>query len=280
MPPVTRRVAVAVSVAVFLGGVPVAQATPLFGSSFTGAEGAVLYDLDPSAGQVANPNSAGIAYLVGIAFSPNGVLYGLSNAADPDDPNSLFTIDPDTGISQPVGATGLGNIIEGDLAFDPTTGIPYGLYNLDIGQRQLFTIDTQTGAATVIPGSLSGDASAVAFDSTGMLHVIDTSLQELLTVDKTTGATLTATSLSTALGSVAGMDVDPATGVFYVADGESGGTDALYTLDATTGELTEIGSTGLVDGLAGLAFLPEPTSLLLLAVGVVAMRARKRRRVF
>ena len=35
-----------------------------------------------------------------------------------------------------------------------------------------------------------------------------------------------------------GMDVDPATGTLYVADGESGGTDTLYTLDPSTGALT------------------------------------------
>ncbi len=166
-----------------------------------------------------------------------------------------------------VGSTGLDNISEGDLAFDRTTGSLYGMYHLAGGQRKLFTVDAATGAATALPNSLAGDPSAMTFDGTGNLYVIDTALAKLHTVNKTTGATLTTLSLSRSLGAVAGMAVDPATGIFYVADGDSGGTDHLYTLDPTTGLLTDIGPTGLANGLAGLAIVPEPASAVLLSAG-------------
>jgi DNA-binding beta-propeller fold protein YncE len=262
--------------ALFLvAAVPVA-ATPLTGNSFTGANGAVLYDIDPLTGHAGNPRSTGIDNLVGIAFSPDAHLYGLSNSAAASYANSLFRIDPDTGASELVGPTGLGSVTEGDLAFDRTTGSLYGFWNADQGQRQLFTLDTATGTATVIPGSLSGDPSAMAFAPDGTLYVLDTSLQKLLTVDRASGAILTTTDLSTSLGSTAGMDVHPATGVFYVADGQSGGTDRLYTLDPATGLLTDQGLLGLDTGLAGLAFLPEPGTLLLVMFAGAAMLRRKR----
>jgi len=279
MPSFGVKVTVLVWAALLLDGVATVQATPLFGNSFAGGAGAVLYDLDPVTGQATNPRSTGIDHLVGVAFSPGATLYGLSNSTAAQNPNSLFTINLTTGASQLVGATGLANVIEGDLAFDPTTGELYGIYNLDAAQRQLFTIDPATGQATVIPGSLSGDPSAMAFDETGMLYVIDTSLQELLAVDKTTGAISTIMPLNTALGSVAGMDVDPGTGTFYVADGGSDGTDTLYTLDPSTGELTEVGPLGPADGLAGLAFVPEPATLALITLGSVMILRRTRRSV-
>ena len=51
----------------------------------------------------------------------------------------------------------------------------------------------------------------------------------------------------------------------------------MYTLDTLTGELTEVGSLGLDTGLAGLAFVPEPATALLLGLAAVMGAARRRR---
>jgi DNA-binding beta-propeller fold protein YncE len=266
---------------VFLGADRVV-ATPLYGVSFGTSESAVLYDVDSATGAASNPRPVGAGHLVGIAWSPGGWLYGLTNSSAPANPNSLVTINPSTGASQVVGSTGLTTIIEGDLARDPTTGQLYGCYNLDTGRRQLFILNSQTGGATALPGSLSGDPSALAFSSDGTLYGIDTSLGELLTIDKISGTVLGYKTLNLALGSTAGMAIDPYTGVFYVADGESGGTDKLYTLNPATGLLTAVGPLGVADGLAGLAFVPEPGAAVLLGLGasLVVMRRRIGRRVF
>ncbi len=258
-----------------LGLVRTSTGTPLLGSGFSGPSGAVLYDVDPFSGSAGNPRSTGIDNLVGIALS-NGTLYGLNNSAAATDANSLFVINRATGQSQQIGATGLANISEGDLASDPTTGVLYGMYDVQAGARKLFTMNTSTAAATPLPSSLAGDPSAMAFNTSGTLFVLDTGLQRLVTVNKTTGATLSSVALSAALGATAGMSFDPASGALYVADGESGGTDRLYTLNTTTGVLSEIGSTGLANGLAGLSFVPEPSSLLLLMLGAGAVLARRR----
>ena len=254
-----------------------AWATPLCGVGFTSTQGSVLYQVNPQTGLASDPKPTGLDHLVGIAMGSGNVLYGLANATAPTQPNALVRINPATGASQLVGSTGLSNIVEGDLSYDQTTGTLYGMYQLTGSERKLFTLNTTTGAATTLPTSLSGDPSAMAFDGAGTLYAIDTALNKLLTVNKATGATLTSLSLSRSLGSAAGMAIDPLTGTFYVADGDSSGTDHLYTLNPTTGLLTDIGATGLTNGLAGLTFLPEPASLALMAAAA-ALLARRRTR--
>lgn len=256
-------------------------ATPLYGVSFGTSQDAMLYDVDAMTGVASNPRPVGLGHVVGIAWSPAGTLYGLTNSTAPQHPNSLVSIDPATGAAQVIGSTGLTTIVEGDLARDPTTGQLYGCYNLDAGRRQLFTLNLQTGAATAIPGSLSGDPSALTFGLDGTLYGIDTSLGELLTIDKVTGAVLSYAPLSLALGSTAGMAVDPLSGAFYVADGESGGTDKFYALNPETGVLTAVGLLGISDGLAGLTFVPEPGAVLMgLAASLLVLSKRRSRRVF
>jgi hypothetical protein len=249
----------------------------LLGNDFNG----VLYDVDATTGAAGNPRSTGVTTLVGISFGPDGVLYGLATFGS-NFPNSLVSIDPATGAATVIGDTGLDNIYEGDLDFDPTTGVLYGIQdaaNAPSPPRLLFTIDPSTGDATAV-GDVGGrgDLSAMAFDSSGTLFVLNTSDDELLTVNKSTAAIVSSVNLSLAIGALAGMDFHPATGTLYVVDGPPGGTNSLYTLNPATGALTFIGSTGLAQGLAGLAFLiPEPGSLSLAAIGAMAVFFRRRR---
>lgn len=263
--------------ALAMTGAGPASAGVMYGVSFASTEGSILYQVDPQSGLASNPKPTGLDHVVGIAFGSDGTLYGLTNATTPTHPNTLVRINSTTGAAQVVGSTGLDNMAEGDLAYDRTTDSLYGMYHLAGGQRKLFTVNASTGAATALPSSLAGDPSAMAFDAAGNLYVIDTALAKLHTVNKATGATLTTLSLSRSLGAVAGMAVDPATGIFYVADGDSGGTDHLYTLDPTTGLLTDIGPTGLANGLAGLAIVPEPASIVLLSAGVMWLGRRRSR---
>jgi hypothetical protein len=146
----------------------------------------------------------------------------------------------------------------------------------------LFTINTANGAATTVGplgNVLSGpvDFSALAFNATGTLFATDTARELLLTINKQTAATLTSVSLSVSLGAVAGMAFDPVSGVAYVADGNTGGTNNLYTLNTSTGVLTLVGGTGAAQGLAGLSFspaaVPEPSTVGLCLVGMLALAA-------
>jgi hypothetical protein len=260
---------------------PVARAQSLLGNSFDG----VLYDVNVATGAATNPRSVGTGAdsLTGIAFSPNGTLYGLTSFVG-SPANSLVSIDPVTGASTAIGFTGLA-VSEGDLAFDPTSGLLYGIQSVPGNDRELFTINVATGAGTVI-GTLGtlieDDFSAMTFAADGTLYMLGSGVPpgaaRLLTVNKATAATISSVSLSLDLGFAAGMDFHPATGALYVADGGlNDGTDSLYTLNPATGALTLIGPTGLADGLAGLAFVvPEPTGVGLALAGVVGLAMRRR----
>ena len=270
-PSLRRSILLAALTALLLPGAR-ARADVLLGSSDTGS----LYDVNTSTGAATNPRSTGINSLVGIAFRSDGALFGLTTFGGTPNPNALFSINPTTGASTLVGSTGLSNIFEGDLAFDPTSNTLYGLQNVPTaGVRDLFTINTSTGAASVV-GDLNrpaSDLSAMAFDVAGNLYVIDTANRLLLSVNKSTAAVTNSVLMSTQLGDAAGMAFSPTTGAAYVADGGTGGTNKLYTLNLTTGALTPVGGTGVSNGLAGLSFVPqqqpsvpEPSALALGAV--------------
>lgn len=261
---------------------PVACGQALLGNSFDG----FLYDISVATGAATNPRptGTGVDSLVGIDFAPDGTLYGLTTFVGMP-PNALVTIDPMLGTATTVGLTGLFNIAEGDLAFDPTTGTLLGLQNVP-ANRQLLTLDVATGAATVV-GDLGGltdlEPSAMAFGADGTLYVLETGAatsgpSTLLTVDKSTAAVTSSVTLSVDFGFTAGMDFHPVTGELYIADGGSReGADSLYLINPSTGATTLIGPTGLPDGLAGLAFvIPEPSCLGLALLGSVIGFANRR----
>ena len=266
---------------------PCLAATPLLGNSVasTGAP-ATLYDVDPATGAATNPRSLGVNSVVGITFGPGGTLYGLMTFAGTF-PNSLVRIDPVTGNTTVVGATGLDNVFEGDIAFNPATGLLYGLTDTAgaADRRNLFTMNPATGAATVV-GHIAGvsDPSALAFSPAGVLYMIDNRNggppDRLYRLDPSTAVTTAGVDLSSPLGSVSGMAFDPADGTLFLADGSTGGSDSLYTVDPSTGSMTRIGGTGPLapDGLGGLAFVPEPgPPATFLAAAALALARRRRR---
>ena len=266
-----RRLACVGLLTVILGSAP-SRAGSFLGNSF----GGVLYDVNTSTGAVTNPRGTGLDTLVGIASRSDGALFGLTSFQGTPVPNALYQIDPVSGASTLVGSTGLTNIFEGDLAFNPVNGSLFGIENVDsASNRSLFRIDVTTGVATIV-GNISapnGDLSAMAFDASGRLFVIDTGNAMLLNVDPTTAGINSSVSLSMQLGARGGMAFDPTTGTGYVADGGNGGTNSLYTIDISTGVLTLVGPTGIPSGLAGLTFsplattvIPEPPAGLLAAI--------------
>jgi len=83
--------------------------------------------------------------LNGLTFdSCNNQMYGIGNIDD------LFLVDYETGITDLVGSGGIGQTMI-DIAFD-ADGILYGWDVKFSGESYLYTIDTETGEATVVGG--------------------------------------------------------------------------------------------------------------------------------
>ena len=145
--------------------------------------------------------------------------------------SNLYTLDPTTGAQiATIGSVGFS--VRG-LAFDTQTGILYGSTS---GTSNLITINTTTGAGTLV-NAFSQTLQPITTDpTTNTLYGWSTATSSLYTVDKiTAAATLVgASGLSTA---GAGLAADPAGTIFLAGNGNDG---PLYTIDKTTGAATFI----------------------------------------
>jgi DNA-binding beta-propeller fold protein YncE len=270
-----------------------APAVRLVGVSFTDG---LVYDVAATTGAATNPRSV-VVYNDECPAPPGCAVEHSSGIEILADGSFLFApVETANQLkSHLVNAGGIGTALvfgpssvplgqqigEGDLALDPLTGDLYafGLTNLTIPFLLLRIEPGANGWAdptTTVVGPLStGDVSAMAFDAAGTLYAIDTDADALVTIDPTNAHTLGSVALSESLGALAGMDFDPATGTLWVADGGTGGRDALFTLDPATGVLDEVGPLGLANGLSGLA-VPEPDAT---AAGILALAALAHRRI-
>jgi len=159
--------------------------------------------------------------------------FGVDGDASPD---ILFSVDLATGLATNIG-TGLGGQftdVEG-LAFDPTTGILYGVD--DVG-NELLTINTTTGIGTLVgPLGVSVTNPGLAISPGGVGFLAESSgTDELFSIVLGTGA-------ATLVGAM-GFDIDGITFLGNTLFGVDPGTDALYTLNTSTGAATLVGALG------------------------------------
>ena len=139
-----------------------------------------LVSIDSCTGLGTKLNTAASGVTLGaIAFTSNGALYGVNS--------SLYSIDPATGAPTLIGATGLTNFA--GLAVDPASGT---LYGVELSTSNLVTLNTATGAATVI-GALNpgqGIVGDITFDPAGTLvgSAFGSAGDLLFDINKTTAA--------------------------------------------------------------------------------------------
>ena len=114
-------------------------------------------------------------FVMGMTFSPDGVLYaaGDSTFGPPPSPtfNSLYTVDLATGLATRVGSFGVGASFSEfimSFSFDPE-GDMYGA-----SMMSLYKIDRTTGAATkVLDFKGASSVMGIAFDKKGRLYASD-----------------------------------------------------------------------------------------------------------
>lgn len=168
------------------------------------------------------------------------------------DANMLVAIDTATGTVTPIGSSfPTGAHSWTGAAGDPTSGQLYGA-SCDITQTGIYTIDVNTGTATLI--GTTSDAPCligIAINAAGEMYGFDIVTDSLYRVDKTNGTATMIGSLGFDANFSQGMDFDEDSGTLYLAAYNNGtASGELRVADTTTGNTTLVGffgGTGLVE---------------------------------
>jgi hypothetical protein len=246
----------------------------------TGGDGTGLYITDSTTGSSTLVGLFGYSAVYGNAFNPSGQLYAM---VDSYYPSTLATVNLNTGAATPVGApTGISNLM--GIAFTPGGT----LYAASWDTNSLYTLDTGTGAATLV-GSLGmpGQVMDLSWDyQNGTMYAIAS--------EGPNGSLLYAVNLITGAGTlvtnIPGDDclmglINDSAGNFLATDWCSGNSP-LYKIDPATGNLTTLGLTGIGAPMGGDIFgsgggggggtTPEPATIVTLGTGLVGLLLRKR----
>jgi len=233
----------------------------------------VVYSIDSATG-TATPlvSTTFESAIVGLEYL-NGTVY-VSDIKIGDDYH-FGSIDLGTGAFTPINVPG-GSLGWYSLAGDPVAGV---LYAVDgSGNPKLVSV-TPGGVVTDI-GPTDGPVpmAGLAFDSlNGILYGAGDG--DLYTFNLSTGSATLVGSTGLGFNVNAGLAYDAATGTLYLNSAE---TNSLYSVNAGTGLATLIGP-NLQSGIEGLAFIPdaaavpEPGSLLIVALGGAAIALKQRR---
>ena len=189
--------------------------------------------------------------VTGLAAHPkSGVLYGITSEQSPNNPRSLVTIDPASGVATMVGELGTAG---SDISFD----LKGTLFMWLPATSQLGIVDPSSAAVSPLgrPGP-AGSPAGIAIDPQGMVFVTAKGAGGTLdNVDLASGAlqigpALTGAPFSTQINS---MSFSPSG--LLLAVNSNGGSPAetrLVTINTATGVVTTIGS--LPDDTDALAF--------------------------
>jgi hypothetical protein len=217
-------------------------------TAFCGPSTLITIDTTTGAGTAIGPIT-GFPCVTGLAFAPDGTLYGVSDPAF-GGTGDLIRIDPITGSATAVGPVGFPEVDDLAIAPDGTIFAAVNPVAASPAGPVLATIDPNTGAGTVI-GPIGFCVEGLSFAPDGTLFgAADifgcASAQTLITINTTTG-------VGTIIGPIGFPDVE---GISFTSGGTLFGADlgsgTLITINPATGAGTAIGPTGFccITGLA------------------------------
>jgi len=190
---------------------------------------------------------------VAVAPDPSGKFGRFAYVANRDSNNvSMYTINPATGILEAVGTIAAGTA-PFSVAVHPSGNFAY-VANLDSDNVSVYTIDTTTGVLTFMGAIGAGvEPDSVVVHPSGKFAYVANFGDELLgsvpgsvstyTINAGGGLTSTGTIAEKFVGT-SSVAVHPSGKFAYVANSafNNGNTISMYTIDATTGALTSIGT--------------------------------------
>jgi len=162
------------------------------------------------------------------------------------------TIDVATGVFSSLGnLSGAGTGTWTSMKWDHTTSNLYAVQNA-AGSNNLYTIDVDTLAATLV-GTIPGQiVIAITVDAAGQMYGIDLTPDTLLAIDKTDASAATVGPTGLAANFAQDMDFDYTTNTLYWPAYLGGGNSQMTTVNTATGAATPIGN--IANGNELLAF--------------------------
>jgi YVTN family beta-propeller protein len=240
----------------FLSAVQVSAQIPASDIAVSGIAAITVFNPAPGGG-----SSNSFAFNIGpgpvsvaVAPDPSGKFGKFAYVANINSKNvSMYTINATTGALTSIGTIAAGRFPQA-VAVDPSGRFAY-VATLEFDAVSMYTINATTGALTSIGTTVTagGSAQSVAVDPSGRFAYVASadndfgfsSLVSMFTINATTGV-LTSIGAIDAGITPASVAVDPSGRFAYAASnafsvGETGNV-FMYTINATTGALTSIGT--------------------------------------